>query len=78
MTLPAVVEVIRRVDQGVTRPYLCRADDGCDYFVKHRALPPSERVAEWLASKLAEALRLPIAPFGLIRIPEELNSAEAP
>lgn len=78
MTLPAVVEVIRRVDQGVTRPYLCRADDGCDYFVKHRALPPSERVAEWLASKLADALRLPIAPFGLIRIPEELNSAEAP
>jgi hypothetical protein len=78
VTLPTVAEVIRRVDQGMTRPYLCRADDGCEYFVKHGALPPSQRVAEWLASTVAKPLGLPIAPFSLIRIPEELNCAGAP
>ncbi|PAT39574.1 hypothetical protein CK623_09405 [Vandammella animalimorsus] len=67
-----VTEVVYRAEQGKTRPYLCQADDGLRYFVKHRSLPRRELVAEWLAAWLARALGLPIAPFRLIEIPDAL------
>ncbi|RRD43705.1 hypothetical protein EII18_02205 [Comamonadaceae bacterium OH3737_COT-264] len=71
--MPATVtEVVYRAEQGKTRPYLCQADDGLRYFVKHRSLPRRELVAEWLAAWLARALGLPIAPFRLIEIPDAL------
>lgn len=73
-TLPLIVEVIRRTEQGITRPYLCRADDGTEYFVKHRALPARQRVAEWLAAHLARELGLPVPPFSLVRIPDEFDA----
>lgn len=50
---PTIIEVIGRTAQGVSRPYLCRADDGQQWYVKHRALPARERVAEWVAAHLA-------------------------
>lgn len=78
MTLPVITEVIRRTEQGRTKPYLCRADDGLHYFVKHRALPARERVAEWLAGSLAMALGLPVAPFSLVEIPDAFDSGVVP
>ena len=29
-----IVEVLRRADQGMTRPFLCRGDDDVLYYVK--------------------------------------------
>lgn len=78
MNLPVIAEVIRRAEQGRTKPYLCRADDGLHYFVKHRALPARERVAEWLAGSLAQALGLPVAPFSLVEITDAFDSAAVP
>lgn len=73
-----IVEVMGRTEQGRTSPYLCRGDDGVEYFVKSGALPPYQRVAEWLGATLAQALRLPVAPFRLVCIPEELVAAKVP
>lgn len=67
-----IEEVVKRVEQGQTSPYLCRGDDGHVYFVKSRALPRRELVAEWLAANLAQAVGLPLPPFCLAQIPEEL------
>lgn len=78
MNLPVITEVIRRAEQGRTKPYLCRADDGLHYFVKHRALPARERVAEWLAGSLAQALGLPVAPFSLVEITDAFDSGVVP
>lgn len=78
MTWPVITEVIRRAEQGRTKPYLCRANDGLHYFVKHRALPARERVAEWLAGSLAVALDLPVAPFSLVKITDAFDSSVVP
>ena len=78
MSMPVIREVIRRTEQGRTKPYLCRADDGQHYFVKHRALPARERVAEWLAGSLAVAVGLPVAPFSLVEITDAIDSGIVP
>lgn len=38
-----IVEILRRSEQGMTKPFICRGDDGEIYFVKgqnagHRSL----------------------------------------
>lgn len=67
-----IEEVIRRTEQGQTKPYVCRADDGHIYFVKSGGLPKRELVAEWLAANLALHVGLPIPEFSLAEVPEEL------
>lgn len=67
-----IEEVIRRTEQGQTKPYLCRADDGCIYFVKSGGLPKRELVSEWLAATMAREVGIPIPEFALVEIPEEL------
>jgi len=58
-----IIEIIRRSDQGVTRPFLCRAEDGAIYFVKGRHAGHRSLICELLGGLLTENLRLPIAPF---------------
>jgi len=67
-----IVEVIRRSDQGVTLPFICRGDDGDIYFVKGRGAGRRSQIAEWIAGNLGRRLGLPIAPFSIVEIPEEL------
>lgn len=67
-----IEEVIRRTEQGQTKPYLCRADDGHIYFVKSGGLPKRELVSEWLAANMAREIGIPIPEFSLAEIPEEL------
>lgn len=71
-----VVEILKRATLGQTAPYLCRADDGLIYYVKNRALPRGELVAEWLAANLAQELDLPIPVFALADVPGELVEPE--
>jgi hypothetical protein len=71
--LPVLIdEVLRRAAQGRTAPYLCRADDGHLYFVKHRALSRRERASEWLSAHLAQALGLPVPGCCIAEVPASL------
>jgi hypothetical protein len=67
-----IVEVMRRSDQGMTRPFICRADNGKTYFVKGRDAGRRSQICEWIAGCLARQLKLPIAPFEIVNVPEEL------
>ncbi len=68
----AITEIMRRTTQGRTEPYLCRGDNGLVYFVKGRALPRREIVAEWIAANLGAAIGLKLPPFDLAEVPPEL------
>lgn len=72
-----IVEVIGRSEQGRTRPFLCRGDDGEVYFVK--GLPvatPRGLVAELISARLGERFGLPIAPWFVADLPSELIEAD--
>jgi hypothetical protein len=69
-----IVEIIDRSDQGMTRPFICRGEDGFVYFVKGRGAGRRSLICEWVAGQLALRLGLPVAPFELVHIPEELLS----
>ena len=67
-----IVEVIRRSEQGMTRPFICRGDDGEIYFVKGRDAGRRSLISEWVAGHLGLALGLPLAPFDIVDVPAEL------
>ncbi|MCF6281498.1 MAG: hypothetical protein L3J28_04670 [Candidatus Polarisedimenticolaceae bacterium] len=67
-----IVEIIRRSDQGITKPFICRGDDDEIYFVKGYSAGRHSLFSEWIAGKLGLAMGLPIAPFSLVNVPEEL------
>lgn len=71
-----VTEVLGRSAQGRTQPYICRCDDGDVYFVKGRSATRQGLIHEWLCGHLAQALDLPIAPFALADVSQELMAAD--
>lgn len=71
-----VVEVLRRSEQGMTKPYICRGDDGEIYFVKGVGAGRRSQICEWIAGKLGMALGLPVAPFRILEVPDELIEAD--
>ncbi len=71
-----IIEVLRRSSQGITKPFLCRGDDSCLYFVKGIHAGRRSQICEWIAGCLAKRLGLPIAPFEIVNIPEELLKYE--
>ena len=62
------VEIIRRLEGGITRPFLCRASNHKHYVAKGLELPPTERITELLCARLANAFGLPIPEHGYIYI----------
>ena len=70
-----IEEVLRRSEQGVTEPYICRGADGRLYYVKGRGAGYGSLVKEWISGHLAIHLGLPIAPFKLVHVPRELYEA---
>lgn len=58
--------------QGVTEPFICRGADNAIYFVKGRSAGGVSLVKEWVCGCLAKALELPIAPFDIVEISDEL------
>jgi hypothetical protein len=71
-----IVEILGRSDQGRTRPYVCRGDDGEVYFVKGGSATRQGLVAEWLCAEMAFQLGLPVAPYAIGMVPEELIEAD--
>ncbi len=67
-----IIEVIRRSEQGVTQPYICRGDNDKIYFVKGIGAGRRSQICEWVAGNLGLVLGLPIAPFDIVEVPEEL------
>ncbi|WP_106797456.1 HipA family kinase [Rhizobium sp. H4] len=68
-------EVLRRSDQGITEPYICRGADDKLYFVKGRGAGYDSLVKEWIAGQLARRLGLPIPRFCIVTVPHELYEA---
>lgn len=71
-----VIEILGRSQQGRTEPYICRCDDGEIYFVKGKAATRRGLIAEWLCAELASELKLPIAPYAIATVPDELIAAD--
>lgn len=67
-----IVEITGRAQQGVTQPFICRGEDDQVYFVKGRGAGRRSLICEWIAGQLGRLLGLPIAPFGIVEIPEQL------
>lgn len=65
-----IEEILEPIHQGKSRPYYCRGSDGNHYCVK--GLPRSSQGKEWVAAHLARAFDLPIPPFAIVEIPEQL------
>src|SRR5690554_1906990 len=68
---------MRRSTQGMTRPYICRGDDGHVYFVKGVGAGRRSQLCEWIAGSLALEIGLPVAPFEIVHVPDELIELEA-
>lgn len=68
-------EIYRRADQGVLRPFLCRAEDGATYFVKGKGAGIRGLVAEFIGGRLAQILGLPVAEFQIVEAPAQLVDA---
>lgn len=70
-------EIISRSDQGITRPFLCRGDDGHLYYVKGACAGRKALISEWLAGHIGKRLGLPIPDFTLAVIPRSLVEGSA-
>ncbi len=65
-------EIISRSEQGVTRPFLCRAENDLLYYVKGRYAGYRALCCEWVAGRLGRALGLPIPEFCIAEVPRAL------
>lgn len=64
--------VMGRAEQGVTAPFICTTTDGQEYFVKGLHANRASQINEWISGNMAAALNLPIAPFALLEVGEDL------
>ena len=67
-----ITEIIRRSKQGVTLPFICRAEDGCSYFVKGKNAGKTSLIAEYVCGCLAKRFGLPIADFAIADVSSDL------
>lgn len=65
-------EIISRSQQGITRPFLCRGDDGQIYYVKGALAGRKALISEWLAGHVGQRLGLPIPDFRQALVPDKL------
>lgn len=67
-----IEHILRRAEQGVTRPFLCKGDDDSWYWVKGRGAGLRSLICEWVVGRMALAFGLPVAPFARVDVPSEL------
>lgn len=67
-----ITEILGRAAQGVTEPFKCKGADGNLYYVKGVHATRASQINEWLCGHLACALDLPVPPFTIVQVPEEL------
>jgi hypothetical protein len=71
-----VTEILGRSLEGRTQPYICRCDDDEVYFVKGKSATRAGLINEWIGANLCSALELPIAPYSVVTVPDELIEAD--
>ncbi|WP_309546573.1 HipA family kinase [Xanthomonas phaseoli] len=70
---PVCIEEIQgRTQQGATRPFLCRGDDGFLYYVKGIGANRRSLICEWMAGRLAAGFGLNIPQFEIAHVPPGL------
>lgn len=69
-----IVEIQGRTEQGFQNPFKCIASDGELYFVKGRQTNRASQCNEWICANLARELSLPVPPFRIVNVSEELLS----
>ena len=67
-----IIEILRPAEQGRTMPFLCRAEDEQLYYVKGKTAGVRGQFCEWVVAHLAESFGLPVPPFRLVRVSQEL------
>ena len=67
-----IVSIIRRSEQGITRPFQCRTEDGEAYWCKGLQQNIDGLRREWVCGMLANELKLPIREFEALDCPLEL------
>lgn len=67
-----IIEIIDRSSQGITSPFICRAEDGAIYYVKGRHAGYRALCCEWVAGELARLWGLPVAPYAIVEVPSAL------
>lgn len=67
-----IVEILDRSEQGITKPFICRADDGLIYFVKGKGAGRRSLICEWIASSLGSKMGLPVPPHRIVDVPGAL------
>lgn len=72
-----VVEIIRPLKGGITKPYQCRLEDDRLYAVKGRGALAHGLLAEVCAATLGKGMGLPIPDFVIAEIPAVLTTATA-
>lgn len=69
---PQITEILGRSEQGLTKPFLCRCENGDLYYVKGHGAGRRSLLCEWLAGHLARAFGLPVPPFAVLQAPKAL------
>lgn len=64
--------IMDRAEQGITSPFICMAENSLEYFVKGLHATRASQINEWIGGNIAQALSLPVAPFDLLEVGEEL------
>lgn len=72
-----VIEIQGRSAHGMQEPFQCLADDGHLYYVKGCQTDRASLHHEWICAHLATQLGLPLPPFKLLNVSEEILE-EAP
>ena len=72
-----IVEIQGRAAHGIQEPFQCLGEDGHLYYVKGRQTDRASLCNEWVCAHLGAHLGLPIPPFRLVHVSDELLT-EAP
>jgi len=70
-----ITEIIKRSDQGNTKPFLCQASDGKTYYVKGREATTVGLIKEWIGTQLAESYGLPVPKSKILYVESNLVDA---
>lgn len=68
----SIDEIVRKMNQGLTEPYLCKADDGNTYVVKSNNATYAGLVKEWVVAHLGKEFGLPIPSFKIAWLDDTL------
>lgn len=67
-----IEEILAPSEQGLQKPYKCRAEDGSIYYVKGRQTNRSSLWYEWICAHLASSFGLGVPSFSLVNVSQEL------